>query len=387
MVVTDPMLLTLPSPAKAEFEFNRNIHAFPSRTTSTSTSEYYQPQQSQNQRLSKPEAYSSPSLEEQKLNRTSTNSSLSGFLSVALEGTAQKMSAPHRGLPPPGQLALPDLAGRSGISGSSHHPPPPPPPPPPQQQIQQQQHYGSSSSLASLPALPINWQSSEQASHWLVAKAEEEKRKAEEERSKQEEIRLERRKVEHSMLTESIRNGVPPYLLPIVFLGIGGTTPEWIQQYMNQLVDLQRQFAPFQQQQAGPASSPEATRGPVHPGYPASAVPGQQPGTVPHTPVSGPGQAYVFSGSGRSGDQAATALRGSYPTTILPRLSTGDAQQQFGSSVGPGGPISGSQPQEQSSPILFHHWQPPTSAATAASSAKEPGPATPSGSFNLFKHS
>ena len=85
---------------------------------------------------------------------------------------------------------------------------------------------------------------------WLNAKSEEDRRKQEEEKTKQEGIRLEQRKIEQSMLQDSLRGGIPPPMVPMVFASMGGAnvsnlTLEWAQHYMTQ-ISLQQQ----QQQQA-----------------------------------------------------------------------------------------------------------------------------------------
>ena len=157
-------------------------------------------------------------------------------------GLNYAMSTSHRGLPPPSAMTLPD-PGRG--------------PPPIQSSI-------GSSSLGALPPAPTQWQGSEDGmKNWLAAKAEEDKRKQEEEKTRQENLKLEQRKIEHSMLRESMQGGIPPHLVPIIFAGIGGgnlanISAEWIQQYTAQVQTAQQQAQVQAQAQA--QLSPELRR-------------------------------------------------------------------------------------------------------------------------------
>ena len=65
--------------------------------------------------------------------------------------------------------------------------------------------------------------------HWLSTKAEEErtkqeeeKRRQEEERTRQESFRLEQRLVEQSMLRDSMKGGIPPQMIPVIFAVVTG---------------------------------------------------------------------------------------------------------------------------------------------------------------------
>jgi len=139
-----------------------------------------------------------------------------------LNGGESSMNNPHRGLPAPLGLSLP---------------------PPDRGQ-------STAPLLGQLPAPPPQWTGQDESMrNWLQAKAEEDRRKQEEERTKQENLRLDQRKVEQSMLRESLQGGVPPPMVPLIFAGMGGGnlpghTLEWAQQYLAQL-SLQNQ----QQQQ------------------------------------------------------------------------------------------------------------------------------------------
>ncbi|KAG9773573.1 hypothetical protein KCU88_g5741, partial [Aureobasidium melanogenum] len=149
-----------------------------------------------------------------------------------------KMNNSHRGLPLPAGLSLP--APERG------HPSAPLP-------------------LGHLPAPPSQWAGQDESMRsWLHAKAEEDRRKQEEEKTRQETLRLDRRRIEQSMLRDSLQGGVPPAMVPLIFAGIGGgSLPgqalEWAQQYLaslsiqnqqqQQQIQSQQQQMQFQQQQ------------------------------------------------------------------------------------------------------------------------------------------
>jgi hypothetical protein len=344
----DEMLLTLPSPAKSEFEY-KHSHEFAPRASSYSTQ------------------------------RPAFTADRDIF--PALQASvSETMSGPHRGLPPPSAMTLPD-------PGRMPQPLTP--------------------SFTGMPAPPSQWHGAEESMrNWLNTKAEEEKRKREEEKTKQESYRLEQRKIEQNMLTESIRNGIPPPLVPIIFAGIGGSnlsslSIEWLQQYAHSLQVAQQQQ---QQQQTGPQpqpqDSPDMRRDrllsqPQPYGSSAQAGQGGPSGPPP------PPQQFVAQSAPSYGYQSAamspvTGTRQavgppSGPTSaprpplqnVLPRLTTNEMQAPQAPSTAAGGPVQPSSaphapPQEQSSSsspsIYFHHWVPPTSQGAGGNP-----PATPSG--------
>ncbi|KAI4671997.1 uncharacterized protein J4E88_004497 [Alternaria novae-zelandiae] len=349
------MLLTLSNPVKSDFEYKP--HAYSPAFSSSSASRY---SNRHHRGLSPPPE--------------TVNSS-------------HTMGTPHRGLPPPSAMTLPDPA---------RGPPP------------------MSSSLGQLPPAPSQWQGAEDGmKNWLAAKAEEERRKQEEEKTRQETLRLEQRKVEQSMLRESMQGGVPPHLVPIIFAGIGGgnlanISAEWIQQYTTQVQAAHQQAQVQAQAQAQAQLSPDLRRDPRLIGQQQPAVyPGQQQATQPILPSTSvlPGQplpqqiqppplsASAYSGGQTSphsraaqaglGGPSAAAPR-SLPQSQLPRLTTNEMTVQ----QPPAAPAgvqqlqqTQTQQQEQSSPsIYFHHWVPPSSASQEKSASGNP-PATPSGKY------
>ncbi|KAI6248535.1 hypothetical protein HI914_03099 [Erysiphe necator] len=105
-----------------------------------------------------------------------------------------------------------------------------------------------SQSMGHLPDIPLQWQESEDTmGNWLLAKAEEDKLRQEEEKTRQEALKLEQRKVEQDMLNTSLREGIPPFLIPMFFAGIsGGSSPTTCtEMFQNQLAQVHQQ----QQQQ------------------------------------------------------------------------------------------------------------------------------------------
>ena len=284
----------------------------------------------------------------------------------------QPMSGHHRGLPPPAAMAL----SQPPPPGPGSHPPPPPGPgpgqvPPPSSSAAQVQQLGQ------LPA-PPQWQASEESMRaWLLAKAEEEKRR-------QEELRLEQRRMEHDILRTSLQGGIPPPMVPVVFAGMGGgnlpqAALEWAQQFMysqaqqNQHPQLLPPTGPVSPHHHRRDSQSQAAYGP----YPGS-------GGVPSTPGSaqGPQGGFVAGYPGSPTRPRGYSLPpGSRPLggSNLPTLNTNVPSGPGGPSAGHSHPSMASAQQERPSspPIYFHHWQPPTSQAGQSSSNQ---PATPSGS-------
>lgn len=288
------------------------------------------------------------------------------------------MTTPHRGLPPPSAMTLPDP--------TRQHPPPPPPPAPPQPALP--------SSLGVIPQPPHQWHGQEESMRqWLVAKAEEDKRKQEEEKTRQETLRLEQRRIEQSMLRESLQGGVPPQLVPMIYAGMGGAglgsiSMEWLQQHASQLQAAQ-------QQQQHMQSPPEVIRR-------DSRLLGQAPGTFQPVPPTPPQHSTVqqveqpqpnaptFSAYQPAGRSIPTSAPRSATLTQLPRLTTNEMyiQQPPPPHPPPAHPTSAhplqqtqrAAEQPATSPsIYFHHWVPPSESKPAAAPQT---PASKAGSSN-----
>lgn len=282
--------------------------------------------------------------------------SLESSLQVSRPTAYEKMTTPHthRGLPPPSAMTLPDI----------NRPGPP----------------SLSQPLGAMPAPPSQWQGQEDSMrNWLLAKAEEDKRKQEEERTRQESLKLEQRKIEQAMLRESLQGGVPPTMVPMIYAGIGGAnlanvSIDFLQQYTGQL-----QLAQQQQLQH---ASPDMHRGEgrlIGPGPPAysAAQPTQQQvlqGHVPEqqqqqpAPPTGPIQTTFSAYQPAPVRQAPTSDPRSATRTNLPRLTTNEmyVHQPPQPVAGNAHPLQQSQTIQQqtqqpaSSPsIYFHHWVPP----------------------------
>lgn len=302
------------------------------------------------------------------------------------------MSAPHRGLPLPAAMTLAQPPPPHGpphptapSSGIQAQPPPAPSP--------------HSQGFGPLPP-PPQWQGSEESMrNWLLAKAEEERRRQEEERTRQESLRLEQRRIEHDILRTSLERGVPPPMIPIVFAGMSGgnlpqATLEWVQQFLPQqshhaqILPAQGPTSPEHRRDSQQYSSYAGSTGvPPTPGSGVGA--GAQPGFVPY---QGPGsptrpRAHTIG----LGSTAGRPLRG-LGSSALPPLSTGEGgggpshashtathpqqqQQQTQQQQQQQGPTS--QQETQSPSLYFHYWQPPTSHATSSQQMASSGSSKP----------
>lgn len=298
------------------------------------------------------------------------------------------MGTPHRGLPPPSAMTLPN---------PDRGPPP------------------STMSIGQLPAAPSQWHGAEESMrNWLQAKSEEERRKQEEQKTHQESLKLEQRKVEQTILRESLQGGIPPYMVPMVFAGMsGGPLPnmalQWAQQAFAEItlqqqahLQQQQQQAPQQPQpqqqlnQASTQSSADQRRltGPQPNPYGPQQLQQAPPGASPQVQ---PKQAFIPSyqsvttstdrgrvpGPSPSVSSSTSAAR--QPPSNLPRLNTVEMQPQQPPQVHAGLQLPAhhaiqqtqhaqQQEQQASSPIYFHHWHPPN---TQGGSNKDPG--TPTG--------
>ncbi|OQO11508.1 hypothetical protein B0A48_03235 [Cryoendolithus antarcticus] len=285
------------------------------------------------------------------------------------------MANPHRGLPPPSAMTLPDPTRQTphAPSGSMLGQP-----------------------LGPMPQPPNQWQGQEESMrHWLIAKSEEDKRKQEEEKTRQESLRLEQRRVEQSMLRESLQGGVPPQMVPMIYAGIGGAnlaqvSMEWLHQYAAQLQAAQQQQimqaspeASRDPRMIGPASGVFA---PLQPA-PVQVLASQQPEQVQQPP---PLQT-SFSTYQPLGRPDVTSVPRSVTHTQLPRLTTNEmyVHQPPANNPSSAHPLQQSQSisdQPTSSPsIYFHHWVPPADSKDSKSMAPHT-PATKTSHEPLSAH-
>ncbi|KAF7171712.1 hypothetical protein CNMCM5623_004022 [Aspergillus felis] len=289
--------------------------------------------------------------------------------------TATSPKSLRRGLPPPSSINLQPDVGRSNMAPMSQLPPAPP-----------------------------GWSSPEDLRQWLQAKAEEDRRLQEEEKTRQESLRLEQRKIEQSMLRDSLQSGVPPQMIPLIFAGItGGSLPqsaiELIQQYASQNPGTRsnapppashHSAAPLHQHQPSALDLPPppslSQRHPplaipadlrrdsrVLPPTPYASLP-PQPQPIPGPVLSQPlithgrspssqsfGRPPVSSGPGKATASSLSRINGETHLQHVP-LTLGNAQYATGSSVPPSQPAETKQehPPRHSPPSLyFHHWVPP----------------------------
>ncbi|RVD89987.1 uncharacterized protein DFL_000970 [Arthrobotrys flagrans] len=301
------------------------------------------------------------------------------------------MSTSHRGLPPPAAMAL-----------SGHSPSP------------------------NLNQLPDRWQhgSEETQRSFLQAKSDEEKRRQEEERTKQENYRLEIRRTELEMLREAFRGGIPPQLVPMIFTGGGGalasTSAEWANHYISQLNHNQQQL--LQGNVVSPPDSRLLTatehQTPKSSGLSSISQTPVQSQTTSNVP-SGTANSLHHSGSssyspfGASGlihtrNHAQQIHTSEPPRSSLPRINTNEIHVQPSPQGPPPGlnmQLSGIPPpsqtptqgsiahqhsqghvsqtgpsephrQSESSPIFFHHWQPPATQPSASAPVASTSPAS-----------
>ncbi|OQE46494.1 hypothetical protein PENCOP_c001G03734 [Penicillium coprophilum] len=84
-----------------------------------------------------------------------------------------------------------------------------------------------------LPPLPAAWEGTEDMKIWLHAKSEEDRRKQQEEMTQQADLILEKRRIEQSMLSDALRAGFPPELVPLIFNGIYTTGADELQRQLS----------------------------------------------------------------------------------------------------------------------------------------------------------
>ena len=208
--------------------------------------------------------------------------------------------------------------------------------------------------------------------HYLAAKAEEDKRKQEEERTRQESFRLEQRKIEQSMLRESLNLGIPPAMVPMIYAGIGGSNLanvsfDYLRQYFEQLQTAQQQQL---QQQPSPELRRETRL--IGQGSQQGYIPPQAQQVVPsqhsEQPQQPPPLQTTFSAyQGPPTRPPPTSAPRSATHTQLPRLTTNEMYIHPPPQQGPGSahPLQQSQTIQQDQPasspnIYFHHWVPPS---------------------------
>ncbi|KAJ5594769.1 uncharacterized protein N7459_000977 [Penicillium hispanicum] len=232
----------------------------------------------------------------------------------------------------------------------------------------------------SLPPPPATWQGSEHMKQWLQAKIEEDRRSQEEEKTRQETLRLEQRKIEQTMLQDSLRAGVPSYLVPLIFASMNGGTRS------EKILDLLQQYAPQPPQSAPPrAASQQSSFGLASP----MAIPSlfQLPAGIIPPEAQRDFQTMISNIYGMTTPQATSndvpaqqpvGGAASYPpatgTSVprvanIPRNAEGNAQDSTSSvcamqqicvsKPSHSTPVQHNTPRRPSPSISFHHWVPP----------------------------
>ncbi|EAS32387.3 uncharacterized protein CIMG_03411 [Coccidioides immitis RS] len=309
----------------------------------------------------------------------------------------------HRNLPPPMTMSLPTINQMPNSAAQLH---------------------------------PSQWQHSEESLRlWLPVKVEEDRRKQEEERTRQESLKLDQRKIEQAMLRDSLQAGVPPYMIPLIFTGLGGGNLQCAQHYISQMstgtsrppqIPMQAYQQPAPQQQQEEYHQPQHSRhgsqtAPPQPIQHHAPVQGQQaaldvprdnrmippnpyaanrsvpPATarppVQQTPPS-PAQSPYIRVSQPGHSNPTPAALPAQPMTILSRINSAEMHIQQ-PQMNPGGrpplPTSSrtSHPQQnasvkqesqqhaQASPsIYFHHWVPPSNPNTPSGKSPNISPNT-----------
>ncbi|KAJ5808416.1 hypothetical protein N7474_009685 [Penicillium riverlandense] len=277
-----------------------------------------------------------------------------------------------------------------------------------------------------LPPVTTFYGNEHSVQQWLQAKTEEDRRAQEEERTRQETMRLEQRRIEQSMLADSLHAGVPPQMIPLIFAGIGGganaqSTMEIVRQYIAQTSNTPTppagaQFSAQLQSHEVPTTNPSPVPSQQ---YPPQRPPGEpkRPGsstrTLPAPPYAAQQPQPTAPVGDRSLPQPPTMSSSStqpapgrplgppYPAdaagTRLPRpdvsaippqsqttklSATQSGSATFQAPATPAKPES--RPRRSSPGISFHHWVPPAKGRSSnispnkAQREQTPSSSTPS---------
>ena len=212
--------------------------------------------------------------------------------------------------------------------------------------------------------------------HWLQAKTEDDRRSQEEEKTRQEALKLEQRKVEQAILADSLRAGVPPHMLPLLFTGIcagnaiSNSTQDTIQQSTAQTSRTESPRSRFQPAFPGPGISTTFPPLAQHPtgsqrdlpamnptlhATPAQNVPPGTGNSAANLPPSHSATAGILKPVGhlaRSVEVPGQALTPpNFPS--IPHATASQQQQQNAATR------NDSRPRRSSPSISFHHWVPP----------------------------
>jgi len=200
---------------------------------------------------------------------------------------------------------------------------------------------------------------------------ENEKTKQEAERTKQQSYKFEQRLVEQSMLRESLKAGIPPQMVPVIFAGIGGlavATAEMLYQYSAQLTASQQNVQTMD-------NNDQTNKDPRNHPVPQQTIQIQPPPPISQHQNTFP--AYHTGMGNKAVPASHTITPRSIPSSNLSRINTIEVNTNSTapSTAHHSAALQNSEQQAASSPsIYFHHWQPPATQETKGNQ-----PPTPSG--------
>ncbi|KAJ5721805.1 uncharacterized protein N7483_009739 [Penicillium malachiteum] len=248
-----------------------------------------------------------------------------------------------------------------------------------------------------LPPPPSQWQGTESMQQWLLAKTEEDRRSQEEEKTRQETLRLEQRRIEQMILIESLRAGVPPPMVPLIFAAMHSSGAgnlqlmiDTAQQWMAQ--PSRSAMAPgAQQQQAYQSHSLSTTLPPIQSQQLPSQVAAGEPQRDPRTPASNvytpqhPTMGIINTAPQPAGNGSSMSSAAGTPVPLPAHLPRPIEMQQPAMQTAHVGPVQyvaaphvpqhapmrqDPRPRRPSPSISFHHWVPPGQPSHAPASAR-----------------
>ncbi|KAJ5211637.1 uncharacterized protein N7498_003283 [Penicillium cinerascens] len=222
---------------------------------------------------------------------------------------------------------------------------------------------------APMPPPPGYSEGPEQMQQWLQAKTEDDRRSQEEEKTRQEALKLEQRKVEQAILADSLRAGVPPHMLPLLFTGmcagnaISNSTQDMIQQSTVQTSRTESPRSRFQPAFPDPGISTTFSPLAQHPAGSQRDLPVNTAQNVPAGAGNSPSHSATtgilkpVGHLARSVEVPGQALTPpNFPS--IPHASASQQQQQQQQQQNAA--IRNDSRARRSSPsISFHHWIPP----------------------------
>ncbi|KAJ5717499.1 hypothetical protein N7488_003145 [Penicillium malachiteum] len=274
----------------------------------------------------------------------------------------------------------------------------------------QREHPPSTLTLPSamptpLPPPPSQWQGTEPMQQWLLAKTEEDRRSQEEEKTRQETLRLEQRRIEQMILIESLRAGVPPPMVPLIFAAMHSSGAGNLQlmidtahQWMAQ--SSRTALAPGVPQPAYQVHNIPTTLPPIQ----SQQLPGQvaagEPQRDPRTPASNvytpqhPAIGIINTAPQPAGNGSSMSSAAGTPVPLPAHLPRPIEIQQPVMQTAHVGPVQyvtvphipqhapmrqEPRPRRPSPSISFHHWVPPGQPSHAPPSIRsQPEPTIPS---------